>query len=139
MLIEACLSFILQGTDILDEVVYLHQHKETLRPKSAERIGRSRMVERVQAVQAAAGRINGQVSATGIAVEHQVAAVQGHTGQAAHNAVQGHLGIIRRTDCLGGIGGTGRLHVQKIVAGHGQHTGNNKDNYSFHGVLSLEL
>ena len=89
-------------TDVFDEVVYLHQHKEAIGPESAERIGRGRMVERIQAVQTAAGRIDGQVTATDIAVEHQVAAVQGCTGQAAHNTVQGYLGIIRCTDCLGG-------------------------------------
>ena len=139
MAVKSRLSFRLQGTDVFDEVVYLHQHKEAIGPESAERIGSGRMVERIQAVQTAAGRIDGQVTATDIAVEHQVAAVQGRTGQATHNTVQGYLGIIRCTDSLGGIGGAGRLHVQKVVAGHGQHTGNHKDNDFFHGVVFFRI
>ena len=127
-------SFRLEFFDIDDDVVGLKQAVVYLRPDAEVGVRDLRVGEIVHIRTRVAGRVDGEVTAPGIAEEHKVLAVVARRGHFAHQAVHHNLGIRLTGDAGRRVRLVARGDIQETFAGNERQRAEERkdDCYFFH-------
>ena len=109
--------------EVLDEVVGLEQAVVSLRPQTGIGVRGLRVGEVIHIGARVTGRVDGEVTAPGVAEEHEVLAIVARRCHLAHQAVDHHLGIRLARDAGRGVRLVTGRYVQESFAGdESQHT-----------------